>query len=67
VVGRGSSADSLVGQYQCLESSASDYREPVEVAEENFAKLNTRHTAAFWMHCKGLIVEAGSLARRELQ
>jgi len=33
-VGRGSSADSLIGQYQCLESNASDYREPVEVTEE---------------------------------
>jgi len=30
-VGRGISADSLVGQYDCLESNASDYR---EVAEE---------------------------------
>jgi len=33
-VGRGSFTDSLVGQYQYLESNASDYREPVEVAEE---------------------------------
>jgi len=33
-VGRTSSADNLVGQYQCLESNASNYREPVEVAEE---------------------------------
>jgi len=33
-VGRGSSADSLVGQYQCLESDESDYREPVEVTEK---------------------------------
>jgi len=31
---RGSSADSLVGQYQCLESKTSDYWEPVEVVEE---------------------------------
>jgi len=71
-VGRGSSIDSLVGQYQCLESNASDYREPVEVAQkevswENFGKLNTRRAAAFWMCCKSLIAEAGSPARRELQ
>jgi len=35
VVDRSSQAvDSHEGQYQCLESNASDYREPVEVAEE---------------------------------
>jgi len=33
-VGRGGSGDNHEGQYQCLESNASDYREPVEVAEE---------------------------------
>jgi len=33
-VARGSLADSLVGQYQRLESNVSDYRKPVEVAEE---------------------------------
>jgi len=37
------------------------------VTWENFGKLNTRRAAAFWMRCKGLIVEAGSPARRELQ
>ena len=31
---------------------------------ENFGKLNT---AAFWMYCNGLIAEAGSPARRDLQ
>jgi len=34
---------------------------------ENFGKLNTRCAAAFWIHCKGLIAEAGSPTRRELQ
>jgi len=34
---------------------------------ENLFKLNTRRAAVFWMRCKGLIVEAGSPARRELQ
>jgi len=69
-VGRGSSADSLVGQYQCLESNASDYKEPVDVGEEggyNFGKLNTRRAAAFWNCCKGLIAEARSPTRRKLQ
>jgi len=33
----------------------------------NFGKLNTRCAAAFWMRFKGLFVEAGSPARRELQ
>jgi len=33
-VGWGSSTDSHVGKHQCLESNASDYQEPVEVAEE---------------------------------
>jgi len=50
-VGRGGSIDSHEGQYQCL-------------TWENFGKLNTRHAAAFWMRCKGLIAEAGSPARR---
>jgi len=63
-VGRGGTVDSHEGQYQCLESNASDYWEPVEVAEEGGGKLNTRHAAAFWMRCKGLIAEAGSPARR---
>jgi len=71
-VGRGGAADSHEGQYQCLESNASNYREPLEVAEEgftweDFGKLTTRHAAAFWMRFKGLIAEAGSPARRELQ
>jgi len=64
----GSSADSLVGQYQCLESNAGDYWEPVEVTEEGGYmgefQLNTRHAAAFWMRCKGLIAEAGSSQER---
>jgi len=70
-VGRDSSADSHEGQYQCLESNASDYREPVEVTEEGFTwenldKLNTRRAAAFWMRCKGLITQ-GVQPGEELQ
>jgi len=34
---------------------------------ENFGKLNNRRAAAFWMRFKGLIVEARSPAKRELQ
>jgi len=37
------------------------------VTWEDFGKLNTRHAAVLWMRCKGLIAEAGSTARREMQ
>ena len=37
------------------------------VTWKNFGKLITRRTAAFWMCYKGLIAEAASPARRELQ
>ena len=37
------------------------------VTWENFGRLNTSRAAAFWMCCKGLIAEAGSPARSELQ
>ena len=37
------------------------------VTWENFGRLNTRRAATFWMRYKGLIAEAGSPARSELQ
>ncbi|KAK0148704.1 Stabilin-2 [Merluccius polli] len=37
------------------------------VTWENFGRLNTSLAAAFWIRCKGLIAEAGSPARSELQ
>jgi len=71
-VDRASSADRLVGQYQCRDLmqaiTGSQWRSRKKgVTWENFGKLNTRRAAAFWVRCKGLIVEAGSPARRELQ
>ena len=34
---------------------------------ENLGRLKTRHAAAFWIHCNGLVVEAVSLAKSDLQ
>ena len=71
-VGRASSIDHLVCQYHHLES-ASYYRKPVKFLEEggvkweDLGRLNTRRAAAFWIRCKGLILEAGCSARSELQ
>ena len=34
------------------------------VTRENLGRLKTRHAAALWIHCNGLVTEAGSPTKR---